>query len=98
MRGVGPASYATGSQAICKSIKLWGGPAGYMVGCLLNYTVISWDWGYLSIPISYPHLNFSISIPIPSPSRLTMALLKINCQATETGTWDLGLLTFNHEQ
>ena len=28
-----------------------------------DYTVISWDWGYLSIPI----LN-----PIPGPSRLTI--------------------------
>ena len=36
------------------------GTAGYMVGGLLDYTVISWDWGYLSIPI-------------PSPSRLTIS-------------------------
>ena len=38
-------------------------------GVTINYTVISWDWGYLSIPIPSP-----IPSSIPSPSHLTFNL------------------------
>ena len=44
-----------------------------MVGGPQDYTVISWDWGYLSIPIPLPIPN-PIPSPIPSPSRLTIIL------------------------
>ena len=38
-------------------------------GVTIDYTVISWDWGYLSIPSPIPS-----SIPSPSHSRLTIVV------------------------
>ena len=57
-------------------LKVVGGWVGG--GGLVDFTVISWDWGYSPFPFPIPHSQAPITVPKPRPSRLTISYFRSN--------------------